>query len=165
MRSADSIGITEYKQRRSFNRRHIFRPVIASSVSVTSAYLPTADAPRYCRYAGQHWAQFLRTSNQKPPPPRNRNLFGVVLSVADRWRSSNDLLLLKSNVLRSPFLSKTGQQQKSPRQPLFSRVKQLINQVLLNMGLQWGDFNWEDFTVLIRRQEGAKHHHSPKRLR
>jgi hypothetical protein len=29
--------------------------------------------------------------------------------------------------------SKTGQQQKSPRQPLFSRVKQLINQVLLNM--------------------------------
>src|SRR6267143_1432881 len=74
----------------------------ASSVSVTSAYLPTADAPGYCRYAWQHWAQFLRTSNQKPPPPSNRNLFGVVLSVADPWRSSNDLLLLKSNSVLRP---------------------------------------------------------------
>src|ERR1700752_1236697 len=75
----------------------------ASFVSVTSASLPTADAPRYCRYAWQHWAQFLRRSNQKPPPLSNRNLFGVAPSVADRWRSSNDLPLLKSNfVLHHP---------------------------------------------------------------
>src|SRR5205807_6814731 len=44
----------------------------ASFVSVTSASWPTADAPPYCRFASQHWAQFLRRSNQKPPPPRNR---------------------------------------------------------------------------------------------
>src|SRR6266567_8159343 len=68
-----------------------------SFVSVTSACLPTADAPRYCRYAWLHWAQFLRRLNQKPPPPRNRNLFGVVPSVVDRWRSSNDLPQLNSN--------------------------------------------------------------------
>jgi hypothetical protein len=61
--------------------------------------------------------------------------------------------LTAAQIQRSPFSLpfQNGQQQKSPRQPLFSRVKQLINQVLLNMGLQWGDFNWEDFTVLIRR--------------
>src|SRR6266567_6928655 len=68
-----------------------------SFVSVTTACLPTADAPRYCRYAWLHWAQFLRRLNQKPPPPRNRNLFGVVPSVVDRWRSSNDLPQLNSN--------------------------------------------------------------------
>jgi hypothetical protein len=38
-----------------------------------------------------------RRSNQKPPPPSNRNLFGGASSVAHRWRSSNDLPLLKSN--------------------------------------------------------------------
>src|SRR5437660_11613816 len=69
----------------------------ASFVSVTSASWPTADAPPYCRFASQHWAQFLRRSNQKPPPPRNRTLFGVAPSVAAQWWSSNDLLLLKSN--------------------------------------------------------------------
>jgi hypothetical protein len=31
-------------------------------------------------------APFLRPSNQKHPPPRNRTLFGVAPSVADRWR-------------------------------------------------------------------------------
>src|SRR5882762_5435514 len=68
----------------------------ASFVSVTSASLPTADAPPYCRCASQHWAQFLRRWNQKPPP-RNPTRFGVAPSVVDRWRSSNDLPLLKSN--------------------------------------------------------------------
>src|SRR5439155_1849958 len=63
----------------------------------TSASLPTADAPRYCHYASQRLAQFHRRSNYKPPPPRNRTLFGVAPSVADRWRSSNDLPLLNSN--------------------------------------------------------------------
>src|SRR6266481_2645140 len=69
----------------------------ASSASATSASSPTGGVLRFCRFAWQHWAQFLRRSNQKPPPLSNRNLFGVAPSVADRWRSSNDLLLLKSN--------------------------------------------------------------------
>ena len=63
----------------------------------TSASWPTADAPRYCHYASQRLAQFHRRSNYKPSPPRNRTLFGVAPSVADRWRSSNDLPLLNSN--------------------------------------------------------------------
>jgi hypothetical protein len=42
-------------------------------------------------------AQLHPRPNQRPPPPTNRTLFGVAQSVADRWRSSNDLLLLKSN--------------------------------------------------------------------
>jgi len=69
----------------------------ASFVSVTSAFLPTAAAPRYCRYASQHSAQFHRRSNQKLPPPSNRTLFGAAPTVADQWWSSNDLLLLNSN--------------------------------------------------------------------
>ncbi len=68
----------------------------ASSVSVTSASSPTADAPRYCRYASQSWAQFHRKSNQKLPP-RNPTVFGAAPSVVDPWRSSNDLPLLNSN--------------------------------------------------------------------
>src|SRR5271166_1041048 len=69
----------------------------ASFVSVTSASLPTGDAPRSCRYASQHSAQSHRRSKQKPLSPRNPTLFGFAPSVADRWRSSNDLLLLNSN--------------------------------------------------------------------
>jgi hypothetical protein len=42
------------------------------------------------------WVRFLCRWNQKPPPS-NRTLFGVAPSVADRWRSSNDLPQLKSN--------------------------------------------------------------------
>src|SRR5580704_14204381 len=67
----------------------------ASFVSATSVSLPTADAPLYCRCASQHCAQF-RCPNQKPPL-KNRTLFGAAPSVADPWRSSNDLPLLKSN--------------------------------------------------------------------
>src|SRR6266702_2679033 len=62
----------------------------ASSASATSASSPTAGAPHYCRYASQHWTQFHRRLNQKPPPLRNRTLFGAAPSVADRWPSSND---------------------------------------------------------------------------
>ena len=62
----------------------------ASSASATSASSPTAGAPHYCRYASQHWTQFHRRPNQKPPPLRNRTLFGAAPSVADRWPSSND---------------------------------------------------------------------------
>src|SRR5260370_8338466 len=62
-----------------------------------SASLPTGGAPRYCRYASQHWAKVHRRSNQKPPPLRNRPLFGAAPGVADRWRSSNGLPLLNSN--------------------------------------------------------------------
>ncbi len=69
----------------------------ASFASATSASWPTADAPRFYHYASQHWAQFHRRSNQKPPPRRNRTLFGVAPSVADPWQSSNDLPLLNSN--------------------------------------------------------------------
>src|SRR6266853_6529618 len=69
----------------------------ASFASATSASLPTADAPCYCRYASQLLTQFHRRSNQKPPPPSHQTLFGTAPSVADQWWSSNDLLLLKSN--------------------------------------------------------------------
>jgi putative transposase len=69
----------------------------ASFASATSAFSPTVGAPRYCRYASQHWAQFHHRSNQEPPLPRNRTLFGAAPSVADRWQLSNDLPLLKSN--------------------------------------------------------------------
>ena len=62
----------------------------ASSASATSAFSPTAGAPHYCRYASQHWTQFHHRPNQKPPPLRNRTLFGAAPSVADRWPSSND---------------------------------------------------------------------------
>src|SRR2546426_10244782 len=75
----------------------------ASFASVTSAFLPTGGARRYCRYALQLWPQFLRKSNQKPPPPRNRTLFGVAPSVADRWQPSNALPLLKSNSVLHPW--------------------------------------------------------------
>src|SRR5216683_4127641 len=68
----------------------------ASFVSVTSAFWPTADAPPYCRCASLPWVRFLCRWNQKPPP-RNPTRFGVVPSVVDRWRSSNDLPQLKSN--------------------------------------------------------------------
>ena len=43
------------------------------------------------------------------------------------------LAYLRNDGLRSSFLPETGQQQESPRQPLFSRVKQLINQILLDL--------------------------------
>ncbi len=76
----------------------------ASFVSATSASLPTGDAPRYFRYASQHWAQFHRRSNQKPPSPRNHTLFGFAPRAVDRWRSSNDLPLLKS----TPFSTTVG---------------------------------------------------------
>src|ERR1039458_7176055 len=69
----------------------------ASSVSATSASSPIADAPHYCRYVSRHWPQFHRRPNQKPPLPRNRTLFGVAPSAADRWLSSNDFPRLKSN--------------------------------------------------------------------
>ena len=68
----------------------------ASFVSATSVSSLTADAPRYCRCASQHWAQFQYRSNRKPPL-RNRTLFGVAPSVVDLWRSSNDLPLINSN--------------------------------------------------------------------
>src|SRR5258707_9002867 len=65
--------------------------------SVTSASSPIGGAPRCCHFAWQHSAQFHLKPNQKLPPLRNRNLFGAAPSVADRWRSSNDLPLLNSN--------------------------------------------------------------------
>src|SRR6266446_2360404 len=43
-------------------------------------------------------------------------------SRTDHFRQSF-LAYLRNYVLRSPFLSKTRQQQKNPRQPLFGRVK------------------------------------------
>jgi hypothetical protein len=67
-----------------------------SFVSVTSASLPTGGALLCYRFAAQHWVQFQRTSNRKPPPG-NRILLGVAPSVVDPWRSSNDLPLLNSN--------------------------------------------------------------------
>src|SRR5271166_177004 len=69
----------------------------ASFVSATSASSPTGGVPLCYRFASQHWPPFHREPNQKPPPPSNRNLFGVVPSAADRWQSSNDLPLLNSN--------------------------------------------------------------------
>src|ERR1035437_1533165 len=77
----------------------------ASCVSVTSAFLRTGGAPLSFRCASQHWAQFHRRPNQKPPPPRNRTLFGAAPSVADRWPSSNDSPLLKSNSVLHPCWS------------------------------------------------------------
>src|SRR6266568_5056009 len=68
----------------------------ASFVSATSVSLPTADAPPYCRCASLPWVRFPCRSNRKPPL-KNRTLFGAAPSVADQWRSSNDLPLLKSN--------------------------------------------------------------------
>src|SRR6266567_6738017 len=69
----------------------------ASSASATSASSPIGGAPLCCHFAWQHSAQFHPRPNQKLPPLRNRNLFGVAPTVADRWRSSNALPLLKSN--------------------------------------------------------------------
>src|SRR6266571_7397186 len=69
----------------------------ASFASATSASSPIGGTPPCCRYASLHWAQFHRRPSQKLPPLRNRNLFGAAPTVADRWRSSNDLLLLNSN--------------------------------------------------------------------
>src|SRR5437870_3094074 len=68
----------------------------ASFVSATSVSSLTTDAPRYCRCASQHWAQFQYRSNRKPPL-RNHNHFGVAPTVVDLWRSSNALPLLNSN--------------------------------------------------------------------
>src|SRR5947207_12887529 len=69
----------------------------ASFVSATSASSPIDGDPLCCHFAWQHSAQFHPRPNRKLPPLRNRNLFGFAPSVADRWRSSNDLLLLNSN--------------------------------------------------------------------
>jgi len=43
------------------------------------------------------------------------------------------LAYFRNYVLRSSFFAKAGQQQKRPRQPLLSRVEQLINQVCLSV--------------------------------
>ena len=86
----------------------------ASFVSVTSVFLPTADAPPYCRCASLPWVRFLCRSNRKPPP-RNRTLFGVAPSVADRWRSSNDLPLLKSNSVLHHGCSQLRHETASPQ--------------------------------------------------
>src|SRR5208282_1508804 len=51
------------------------------------------------------WAQHQnRTPNKTPPPPKTPATFGAAQSVADRWRSSKDLRLRKSNFVlhRSP---------------------------------------------------------------
>src|SRR6266705_113829 len=69
----------------------------ASFVSATSASSPTGGAPRCCHFAWQHSAQFHPRPNQKLPPLSHRTLLGAAPSVADRWRSSNDLPLLNSN--------------------------------------------------------------------
>jgi hypothetical protein len=65
-------------------------------VSVTSACWPTANAPPYCHCASLPWVRFQCRSNRKPPL-KNRTLFGAAPTVADPWRSPNDLPLLKSN--------------------------------------------------------------------
>jgi hypothetical protein len=59
-------------------------------------FLADCRRSHYCRYASQHWAPFHRRSNRKSPPG-NRIRFGAAPGVADPWRSSNDLALLKSN--------------------------------------------------------------------
>jgi hypothetical protein len=86
----------------------------ASFVSVTSASWPTADAPLYCRCVSLLWVRFLRRRNQKPPP-RNRTLFGVAPSVADPWRSSNDLPQLKSNSVLHHGCSQVQHETASPQ--------------------------------------------------
>src|ERR1700690_131404 len=47
-------------------------------------------------------------------------------SRTDHFRQSF-LAYSRNHILRSPLLSNIGQQQKNSRQPLFSKVKQLIN--------------------------------------
>src|SRR5712692_3365509 len=86
----------------------------ASFVSVTSASLPTGGALLCYRFASQHWAPFPRRSNRKPPPG-NRILFGSSPSVADRWRSSNDLPLLTANSVLHHFVSLRRQEISHPQ--------------------------------------------------
>src|SRR5208337_3033206 len=76
-----------------------------SCASATSASWPTASVPPRCRSAFGCWAQHQnRTPNKTPPPPKTPATFGAAQSVADRWRSSKDLRLRKSNFVlhRSP---------------------------------------------------------------
>ena len=51
---------------------------------------------------------------------------------ADHFRQGF-LAYFRNYVLRSSFFAKVGQQQKRPRQPLLSRVEELINQVCLSV--------------------------------
>ena len=49
------------------------------------------------------------------PFRRNRTLFGVAPNVADRWRSSNDLPLLKSNSVLHLFWSQLRHETARPQ--------------------------------------------------
>jgi hypothetical protein len=70
----------------------------ASSAFATLASSPTGGAPLSSRSAFNYSEQYShRRSNLKPPLPRNRAHFGSVPSVAERWWSSRDLPLPRSN--------------------------------------------------------------------
>jgi hypothetical protein len=76
----------------------------ALSAFATLASSPTGGAPLSSRSAFNYSEQYShRRPNQKPPLPRNRVHFGSVPSVAERWWSSRDLLLPKSNSALHPL--------------------------------------------------------------
>ena len=70
----------------------------ASSAFATLASSPTGGAPLSCRFAFKYSTQYShRRPNQKPP------LVGSAPSVAEKWWSSRDLPLPRSNSGRHPL--------------------------------------------------------------
>ena len=76
----------------------------ASSAFATLASSPTGGAPLSSRCVFNYSEPYShRRPNQKPPLPRNPAHFGSVPSVAERWRSSRDLPLPRSNSALHPL--------------------------------------------------------------
>src|SRR6266852_1325730 len=76
----------------------------ASSAFATLASSPTGGAPLSSRSVFNYSEQYShRRPNQKPPLPRNRAHFGSVPNVAERWWSSGDLPLPRSNSALHPL--------------------------------------------------------------
>ena len=96
IRSAGTAFIERNRKWIRWTHIKVLRAIVRCRTAALRLSGQPADAPPYCRYASLPWVRFLCRWNQKPPP-NNRTLFGVAPSVADRWRSSNDLPQLESN--------------------------------------------------------------------
>src|ERR1700752_1647839 len=114
----------------------------ASCASATSVSWPTADAPLCSRFAFNCSAPHKnRKPNRTSHPPMTRATFGAALNVVDRWSSSKDSRLQKSNfVLRhwSPLPHETTLSNSNPLRvwagpvPLRFAAEQISSFNLLN---------------------------------